>query len=686
MVGLRSMRYAALLSSLLVAGWAQAESKPDTTTDQPIKTAKGEQTTDFVAGGSTEIIHESGSSQRPDPALVAPTIGGLSGLVRLVTSDVGATHSFRISLHAELFKSDNFLVNGDSNSRFAGTIAANYTPWEYLEFFLNLRSMANNNDRISEPGRLDQAVILSLGDISFGGKFRWDKFHPSIAVGANVAVTLLNSVGGVAIDGDSTSFYGGVFTSFDLQKLIEQVPVRLHVNAGYMLDNSSNLANFSPGYSVASLQVEKFALGINASRVQLKVGIDASLRKWTKIGVTPILEFGLDIATGDADADFVGRVAQADLDGIFTSWLTAGVRVAPCRGLNVLLASDIGLVSPGFGYGPPVVPWNILVGVSYGYDPIQPTKTVVRERVNTVIRGAEKESAPQTGKLRGRVVSADGSEPITGAVVIFPGNDLTGLSTDPDGGFLSYAFPPGKLPIMIRHPGYVSKKVTAQITAGKANEIEIQLTPAAPKNGTLIATVRDRKGNGVAASLVISGVENRTLRSNDKGELRATLKPGRYSVSVQSDGFLRREQTVAIVANSTQNLALTLTRRPKKPMVKVTKRRIVIRRQVHFASGTADLKPDSLQILDLVADALVRNPQITKVEIQGHTDNRGSRKRNMRLSQARAEAVMTYLLDRGIKASRLIAKGYGPNRPKRPNFSARNRALNRRVEFLIRNN
>ena len=58
------------------------------------------------------------------------------------------------------------------------------------------------------------------------------------------------------------------------------------------------------GYSLASLQVEKFGLGINPSRLQLRFGTDLPLRRWTKIGVTPIIELAADFAMGDTDTDF----------------------------------------------------------------------------------------------------------------------------------------------------------------------------------------------------------------------------------------------------------------------------------------------------------------------------------------------------------------------------------------------
>jgi len=121
---------------------------------------------------------------------------------------------------------------------------------------------------------------------------------------------------------------------------------------------------------------------------------------------------------------------------------------------------------------------------------------------------------------------------------------------------------------------------------------------------------------------------------------------------------------------------------PKKPsLVVVTKKEIKITQQIHFAFGKATIRPISYKVLDAVVEALQQNPKI-KLEVQGHTDDRGNDYYNKRLSQQRADAVVKYLISHGISRSRLVAKGYGEDKPLVPNDTARNRALNRRVQFV----
>jgi len=101
---------------------------------------------------------------------------------------------------------------------------------------------------------------------------------------------------------------------------------------------------------------------------------------------------------------------------------------------------------------------------------------------------------------------------------------------------------------------------------------------------------------------------------------------------------------------------------------------------VQFENNRSDLKPSSYPVLDEIADYLNQRKDL-RVQIQGHTDSRGSRNYNLSLSQKRADSVKAYLTGKGIAADRMDAIGYGPDRPIATNETAQGRAENRRVEF-----
>lgn len=103
---------------------------------------------------------------------------------------------------------------------------------------------------------------------------------------------------------------------------------------------------------------------------------------------------------------------------------------------------------------------------------------------------------------------------------------------------------------------------------------------------------------------------------------------------------------------------------------------------VFFETGKSVLMPQSFPELDRVVAFLNENANM-KIEISGHTDNKGSAALNNKLSAARAEAVAKYIISKGIEKDRLTSRGYGSTKPEGDNKTEEGRSLNRRVEFTI---
>ncbi len=128
------------------------------------------------------------------------------------------------------------------------------------------------------------------------------------------------------------------------------------------------------------------------------------------------------------------------------------------------------------------------------------------------------------------------------------------------------------------------------------------------------------------------------------------------------------------------------SRDPKKngcPRAQVIGGEIRILEQVEFATGTAAIQPSSDALLDEIAGIFKKFPDIARVEVQGHTDDQGNKGFNHVLSQQRAAAVQKALVTRGIDAKRLVAKGYGSEKPIADNATDEGRTRNRRVQFVI---
>ena len=126
---------------------------------------------------------------------------------------------------------------------------------------------------------------------------------------------------------------------------------------------------------------------------------------------------------------------------------------------------------------------------------------------------------------------------------------------------------------------------------------------------------------------------------------------------------------------------------PKKngcpSFIKVEGNVIRIMQQVHFATGSATILPESFPMLQEISNLLKSNKGIKRMSIEGHTDNRGPAEMNKKLSADRAASVRTHLVQKGVEENRLESHGYGLEKPIETNDTDQGRAANRRVEFKI---
>lgn len=120
----------------------------------------------------------------------------------------------------------------------------------------------------------------------------------------------------------------------------------------------------------------------------------------------------------------------------------------------------------------------------------------------------------------------------------------------------------------------------------------------------------------------------------------------------------------------------------KYKLVVVTGTKIELKQTIFFRTAKSTIKRVSYPLLNEVALALQDHPKIN-VRIEGHTDSRGSKKYNRKLSDGRANSVRDYLIGQGVDAERMTAKGFGEDVPIADNRTNDGRGQNRRVEFVI---
>jgi len=146
--------------------------------------------------------------------------------------------------------------------------------------------------------------------------------------------------------------------------------------------------------------------------------------------------------------------------------------------------------------------------------------------------------------------------------------------------------------------------------------------------------------------------------------------PGCSLITVQQDPF--------------PPLEVRAERPPPGPSrVVLTESSIKITDKVQFQTGCWEFPGRPVGLLDGVAAMLKANPQIGKLQVDCHTDSTGSAGINRKLSQQRAESVLKYLSGKGVVASRMVAKGFGPDKAIATNDTEEGKEQNRRVEFNI---
>ncbi len=120
-----------------------------------------------------------------------------------------------------------------------------------------------------------------------------------------------------------------------------------------------------------------------------------------------------------------------------------------------------------------------------------------------------------------------------------------------------------------------------------------------------------------------------------------------------------------------------------EPLVEIESERLALKDAIHFDTDRDTIKPESFPVLDQVARLLAAHGELKRLRVEGHTDNVGPAAYNKGLSARRAAAVVRYLVGKGLAADRLVAEGFGLERPIATNETALGRARNRRVEFTI---
>jgi len=286
----------------------------------------------------------------------------------------------------------------------------------------------------------------------------------------------------------------------------------------------------------------------------------------------------------------------------------------------------------------------------------------------------EKVKEPEKGTIAITVNDLSTNEPLI-ATVNFKDSPLI-YETGADGK-VTIEVIPGVYNLELSKEGYITREAAITVKPAATLNINTVLRKEEKEIGVFSGTVSSfREEIPLQATIEFLGTNLDSVVSDPvKGVFLTDVAAGTYNVRVSAEGYLPETFPVEIIKGET-------TIKNVKLVKKLKKEEKIVLRGINFATGSAVIPPAEYPVLDQVVQVLKANEKVT-VEIGGHTDSVGSDTYNQGLSERRAQSVRNYLIQRGIDASRLEARGYGEYQPVAPNTTREGRSLNRRIEFRV---
>jgi len=286
----------------------------------------------------------------------------------------------------------------------------------------------------------------------------------------------------------------------------------------------------------------------------------------------------------------------------------------------------------------------------------------------------EKKEEPKKGTIVLTVNDVSTNEPLVATVNI---KDSPLSYETAEDGKVTIEILPGVYDLELSKEGYLSREATITVKPSATVNINTVLRKSEKETGAFSGTVSSfRDEIPLQATIEFLGTKlDKVISDAVKGVFQAEVEAGTYNVRVSAEGYLPETFPVEIIKGETAIKNVKLVK-------KLEKEEKIVLRGINFASGQAVIPPSEYPVLDQVVQVLKANENV-KVEIGGHTDSVGGEAYNQGLSERRAQSVRNYLIQRGIAASRLSARGYGEYQPVASNTTRDGRSQNRRIEFIV---
>jgi len=584
--------------------------------------------------GDEDLVEEAPAREESEEELEARRIrqfqtqnswNGSVGGIHLVDAGSGEPGSFRVQLATEFFSSVDLFAQNSEHNHLGASLSLSWTIHEMVELYGALFSSADTNDAESP------ALLMVLGDFLLGTKLSYQAAR-MLTIGGDLELHAVNPVANVGLSLGDMAVGIGANLSADMRELDDPLPIIARLNLGYVFDNTGGL--------IADVEQSRYDNLIDPEPIENETRHLVTARERYSLGINRIDRF--DIGLG---AEF-----------------------------PIALESDW-VISP-------IVEWTWTIPVNrQGYnclfipDPMSPDSPATGS--DGCLDRAGVAAFPMDLNLGLRVLT-----PVTGLSAQIGVNlGLTGRNLDD---MVREIAPNSRYAVMLGLGWAYKDKDPLDpeiIEREIINEVEVEGEEPVVGRVRGIVTVEGEDTPIAGARIAFPGRDLTSLSTGTDGRFVSYgLEADDIIMEVthpdyHPGGCLATLPEGGADANVRCELAI--------PLVVLEETEVALLQQINFGLDSAEILPSSFALMGQIADILRLNPELRSVEIQGHTDDQGTRQYNQQLSERRASSVRDWLINAGIADNRLSARGFGMDQPIVQGSSDEARARNRRVQFLI---
>lgn len=633
---MRSYLFALSLCSL-AAGAALAQ---DTPAVEMGALSDGALATPPTSPASTDAPDDAARSAWKDDRVAesAPNLYGQNGLVRVTSARPGKHGYFDLGLRARAFYLPDFIGPGaDENAFGSGLGTFGVALFDLVELGLAAHFAGNAN---SDGG----APAVTAGDLYPSLKLGLDLMP--VAFGVDVRGSLPASLDGLGPDLANFGVSAAALFTLDLYEAWD-LPLRVHVNGGYAYQNARNSGS-PQRYYLRGVEGHLLALTTSSwyyDQVFYGLGVELPFPY-----VTVYTELWGQMALGLVDDAGPGGGPYGFLDSHLVA--TPGVRATLLRGLHVDVGADLGVFGTG-GYfspaldkltdGQPLNPaYAVHVALSWTFNPFESAPPS---------RSTSGVGIAPTADVEGCVTNARAQTPVEGAHLDL-GNGVV-VVTGPNGCFKAPALPLGTHTLTVSHPDYSTATASVEVM-GVGSRADVALAPAPRAPGLFRGMITNARNQPIDGRVIVRGgvVGERVIEAK-AGVFEAELPAGRYHAVVEAAGHFKQGSDFGVEEGGRTVRSFSLKPEPKKRIARLAKGRVQLSTKVPFEIGQPRLLPAAEFILDDVVDLLLDKPELGRLRIEGVPGS--GEEAGDELAKARAEAVVDFLISRGVPSERIEA-------------------------------